>query len=216
MEESIMVAMFSVIVAMIGVVIAATQKYRGLRDEEFERLMNRLDVWVEQLRILITKGDELQPGDGMYGVNFLSNAFLRIITDYDIKTDEDLRRVFREEKILFFSPCSDYFFSFEVLLDWVNKRRWRRTRARYAQRVVASLSRKESILIMGYGLAQYPIPMTGKKLKDYIEKYGMLYILNNEIRLFPQVEIPYRKYYEESAFVEGGWHKHKYLATRRK
>lgn len=112
-----------------------------------------------------------------------------------------------------FSDFGHCFLGFRSLMEWVNDRKFMKTRYRYAQKVIESLSREEMSLILLYGVIGYPNGCIAKKFKGYLEKYGMLFILRDEIYPFSEEYPPELNatlgYYDEWAFVDGGWDRDK-------
>ena len=111
-----------------------------------------------------------------------------------------------------FSDFGHCFLGFRSLMKWVNKRTFMKTRYRYAQKVIESLSREEMSLILIYGVIGYPNEEIAKEIKGFLEKYGMLFILNDEIHPlkenYQELKVTLGQY-SRWAFVDGGWDKDK-------
>lgn len=196
----------AVVVGMSAILVAGIQNYRGSRDQDFERDWLRLKSNIDRLRTKLTRGENVEWYEGMQVFKSSVETFFRLLEGGKIKTDSELRDFFdsKSRYRFIFRDHWNYFLSLKNLMDWVDRRKFKEVRCRYAQKVIASLSREELILIMGYGLIQSPMSSTGVALKEYIEKYGMLYIMDEEVYIDSERGFNFRKYYKESAFVEGG------------
>ena len=111
-----------------------------------------------------------------------------------------------------FSDFGHCFLGFRSLMEWVNDRKFMKTRYRYAQKVIESLSREEMSLILLYGVIGYPNEEIAKEIKGFLEKYGMLFILNDEIHPskenYQELKVTLGQY-SRWAFVDGGWDRDK-------
>ena len=164
--------------------------------------LDGLDVvsfWVDRILDImgIVRGDmsmfEPQEGD---------RSFFHIMKD---RFGEDGDKVFSD-----FGHC---FLGFRSLMKWVDERLRMETRYRYAQKVIESLSREEMSLILIYGVIGYPNEEIAKDIKGYLEKYGMLFVLRDEIchlseEYPPELNATFGGY-DDWAFVDGGWDRDK-------
>ena len=112
-----------------------------------------------------------------------------------------------------FSDFGHCFLRFRSLMEWVSDRKFMKTRYRYAQKVIESLSREEMSLILIYGVIGYPNEEIAKDIKGYLEKYGMLFVLRDEIchlseEYPPELNATFGGY-DDWAFVDGGWDRDK-------
>ena len=193
------------LITMVLIIIAEFTKWRGLRDEEFEREHARLRSLIDRFQILSWRGQEREHRGGILVVDFSIGGLLDIIKRRNIRTIEELREVFGYKgEYNQFASLEHYFLSFRNLMKWVDKRRFRKTKCKYAQKIVASLSREEVILISCFCLIRFPLVSIAKEVKDYIEKYGMLYLLHTDARIDQKKGLELRKHFNESAFVERG------------
>ena len=206
---------------MVMVIVAEFTKWRGLRDEEFDRELARLKSLVDRLKFRALRGQQDEHGkwrqepeyyEGMLVLEFSIGGLLDPIKGRDIRTIEELRKVFGYNgEYRQFTHSEHYFLSLRNLMKWVDERRFNGARCKYARKVVASLSREEVILLSCFCLIRFPLVSIAKEMKDYVEKYGMLYLLHTEIEIDRQGRgLDFRKHFKESAFVEGGWDRKKH------
>ena len=204
-----MLELFTIIAAWITmaiVAIAEITKWKGLQDEVFERELARLNSLVDRLKIRTHAGKKVELNEGVLVMAFANGGLGDIINKRNLKTVEDIRAVFgRHGEYRQFSHTEHYFLFLKNLMRWVDKRKFRRTRYKYAQRVVGSLTRDEVNLLCCYCIVAFPHENVANELKKYVEKYGMLCLLMIEIE-DDQIKtgIEYHRHFNTSAFIEGG------------
>ena len=190
---------------------------RVLRQEEgsYQGLGGRRTIYSEKEDVLYF--------DGLYVVSFWVDQILDTIADLRgamtmIKPQKEslldnVKDRFGKDGDKVFSDFGHCFLGFRSLMEWINKRTFMKTRYRYAQKVIESLSREEMSLVLLYGVIGYPNGCIAKKFKGYLEKYGMLFILRDEIchlseEYPPELNATFGEY-DDWAFVDGGWDKDK-------